>query len=840
MDKLNFLGFNGINTNKVEKLNYKLLQSVNNYFENTDMTNIQTKLKIWIDLDGKVKEEMKETDFNDIDNIIINKFKTINNLSIISSSNFKSQVWKNDNTTEYEWVLKETIPKLSYRITYINEYCEKIEDIRYIVENEKQNQLKELFKDTNITIGTDSDDLINIDTNVYRRGMSKMRCVNAYKFKQQPERINKLITGTIEDTILSYIPENSTLKTCTKTPKQETKQVKEIKVVKKTTKTPKVKSEEAGELEEVEESKETTNNNNHLKELLDGLNKKRYDNFEYWIRVYWVFINEKLNLNLFKEFSKKSKKYNECQNESLLKQFSPVSGYKLATLYHYLKEDNPELFIKLQKTRRDFWNIIEEMNHSDLAKLYYSISCNKYVRSDKSGWYEYNNFNVLQIRNSVPSSLLNDLTNKLQEYIIEQRNLLIPTQEHYNEKMKIVKKSYILLGNATYIKGVIEYLKDLYLVENLDDLLDANVGLLAFSNCVYDIKLKKFRMISPEDYITITTKYKAPVIFDKNNNISYSKSDNIRNDINKVFYSIFENDEMVEYYKIITGLSLFTTKLQSLFIHQGSGGNGKGILSTILRNCLGSYFLTAENTFLTSSFKAGTPNPTLANSKGVKYLYISEPDDGKDSKFNIDFIKSMTGGDPLTARGLYKDNVTFIPQFCANVQCNNKPELGKLDRGILRRVKIIPYLLSFVDNPKAKNERQKNYNLVDEITKEEFRNEFILMLIEKAQEYYNRDYAKEIIMPDIVKNETNNYFDDNNPLIDWIERRIKKTIGKREKTTAIHKAYNDDDIEKHLNSKDMLAYMKYNGFEIIKSSGVQYYTNCELIQNIFDDEVIDN
>ena len=194
MDKLNFLGFNGINGNKVEKLNYESLQSVNNYFENTDMTNIQTKLKIWIDLDGKVKEEMKETDFNDIDNIIINKFKTINNLSIISSSNFKSQVWKNDNTTEYEWVLKETIPKLSYRITYINEYCEKMEDIRYIVENEKQNQLKELFKDTNITIGTDSDDLINIDTNVYRRGMGKMRCVNAYKFKQQPERINKLIS----------------------------------------------------------------------------------------------------------------------------------------------------------------------------------------------------------------------------------------------------------------------------------------------------------------------------------------------------------------------------------------------------------------------------------------------------------------------------------------------------------------------------------------------------------------------------------------------------------------------------------------------------------------------
>jgi P4 family phage/plasmid primase-like protien len=823
MNTISFDGFEALN-GELTKLTSDLLLSSNNYFENTDMTK-GTKLKIWIDLDGKVKEEMKESDFNDMNDIIINKFKLQKNISLITSSNYKSQVWLNNRTTGYKWQYIETIPKLSYRITYINEYCEEMEHIRHFVENEKQNELKELFKDTNITIGTDSNDLINIDTNVYRRRMGKMRCVNAYKYEQQPERINKLITGTIEDTILSYIPESAKLRTFIEEPK--IKQVKEIREVQKTIKT---------EEEKLYESKETINDNNQLKELLNGLNPIRHDNFDYWIRIYWVFINEKLNLNLFKEFSQKSNKYDEYKNESLLKQFKIVDGYKLATLYHYLKEDNHELFIKLQKKRRDFWNIMVDMNQSDLAKLYYSISSNKYVRSDKSGWYEYNNFNVLQIRNSVPSSLLNDLTNNLQQYIIEQRNLLIPTQEQYELLMKIVKKGYIQLGNATYIKGVIEYLKDLYLVENLDDLLDSNGQLLAFSNCVYDIKLKKFRMIKPDDYITITTKYKAPIKFDKNNNITYNKSINMRNEINKVFYSIFENDEMVEYYKIITGLSLFTTKLQSLFIHQGSGGNGKGILSTILRNCLGSYFLTAENTFLTSSFKAGVPNPTLANSKGVKYLYISEPDDGKDSKFNIDFIKSMTGGDPLTARGLYKDNVTFIPQFCANVQCNNKPELGKLDKGIVRRVKIIPYLLSFVDNPKEKNERQKNYNLVDEITKEDFRNEFILMLIEKAQEYYNKDYAKDIIMPSIVNKETKNYLDENNPLIDWIERRIKKTKGIREKTTTIHKAYNDDDdIDKHLNSKDMLTYMKYNGFETIKS-GVLYYIDCELIPKAFEDE----
>ena len=108
----------------------------------------------------------------------------------------------------------------------------------------------------------------------------------------------------------------------------------------------------------------------------------------------------------------------------------------------------------------------------------------------------------------------------------------------------------------------------------------------------------------------------------------------------------------------------------------------------------------ADNTFLTSVFKSGQANPTLAKCMGIRYLlvsepsgkqsfpkatftkksedfFVNEPDDGSDDvKFNVDFIKMLTGGDIITTRDLFKSNVSYKPQFTPFVQCNNKPKLG--------------------------------------------------------------------------------------------------------------------------------------------------------------------
>lgn len=557
-----------------------------------------------------------------------------------------------------------------------------------------------------------------------------------------------------------------------------------------------------------------------LIKILNGLKKDKYEDFDKWLIVYYIFINNNLNLKLFDEFSRKSKKYNYIENMKILKNITSRKGYTINTLYFWLKNDNPELFKELQKTRKDLWIIINNETKSDYAKLYFSMFPNKYIRSDKSGWYEYNENNILVPRsNSPPSSLLNNIIDTMQKITEDLKQELSFEDEKYKEKMLKLKKAYKDLGNPSYIDGVIKVLIHLYTLENLDDLIDNNNELFAFNNCVYDIKNKIFRKINPTDYITKTTKY------DLND---YNIDENMKNKIYKLLFSIFENDEMVEYYLTSTSLSFFTSALQSIYIHEGSGGNGKGILNTVIRHCLGDYFIATENTFLTTKYEASKSNPTLANAKGGRYLSVSEPDNGKENEFNIDLIKTLTGGDPITCKDLYKSNITYIPQFSPNIQCNQKPVLKKLDDGLKRRFKIIKYKFSFVDNPTEENERKRDYTLIETIKNKEFIRNFILILIKKASEYYGKDYGKAINIPKEVMEETNEYLNENNPILDYIEDNLIITKNKDDKIlkSELYLHYSHNQVNP-LSAQKFGALMTFNKIQQKKSGkwffiGIKY------------------
>jgi hypothetical protein len=119
---------------------------------------------------------------------------------------------------------------------------------------------------------------------------------------------------------------------------------------------------------------------------------------------------------------------------------------------------------------------------------------------------------------------------------------------------------------------------------------------------------------------------------------------------------------------------------------------------------------------LTSVNKNGGPNSTLANCKGVRVLSVSEPnnDGNTECNLNVDLIKYMTGRDPITCRELYKSNITYIPLFNVFLQCNDLPNIKKLDNGITRRLRIINYPFQFVETPINTNDKLVNTKLKDE------------------------------------------------------------------------------------------------------------------------------
>ena len=55
-------------------------------------------------------------------------------------------------------------------------------------------------------------------------------------------------------------------------------------------------------------------------------------------------------------------------------------------------------------------------------------------------------------------------------------------------------------------------------------------------------------------------------------------------------------------------------------------------------------------------------------------------------------LKSLTGGDPITARFMRQDFFTYEPQFLLAVAGNHKPSFKGVDEAIRRRVKLVPFL----------------------------------------------------------------------------------------------------------------------------------------------------
>lgn len=528
----------------------------------------------------------------------------------------------------------------------------------------------------------------------------------------------------------------------------------------------------------------------------------------------------------------------ENYNNNILNEFNEIIKNKFDFDLQFTTKDlNEGYSIKqLEDTQiniNDFWNKFKDNSQLCTAKLYYELNQDKYIYCNKI-WYEYNDSNILICRNEAPPSLLNDISKTIQELLQTEKNKVNPNMENYKDINKIYTTEYKRAGNSSHIEGVIKYLRPFYNNDDIENLIDNNINLLVFKNKLYDFNDRSFRDIKKNDYVMNNTNY----ILDEDIN------DIMQNKIKKLLFSIFENEEHIKYWSLITASSLFTNKFESLYIHCGTGGNGKGLLSTIIEKSLGSYFYAVNNTFLTSIYKGGASNPDLYKCKGKKYVLVSEPNNGEEEcKFNIDFIKMITGGDTITTRDLYKSNISYKPHFTINLQCNNKPDLNKMDNGIQRRLKILNYPFNFVEQPNKSHHRLINNNLKNEIN-EQFYKQFILYLINIIENNYdeNNNY-KPIEIPNKFKNETEQYLNDNNPVKTFIDEYIDITNNDKDRIKVsdflnyfINKGF------KEMKQTALIEQLKFNDIIIKKYQGIMtvYNVKYRIINNNNNNEYLFN
>ena len=147
-----------------------------------------------------------------------------------------------------------------------------------------------------------------------------------------------------------------------------------------------------------------------------------------------IIINEKLDINIFNKYSKLSKKYNEINNNKILKNIKHNEGLTIKTLYYWLKLDNIEEFNKAITFNNTFFDS-SLINNKDVANLYYNMNPNQFLFNINMGWYVYNENNILiEYGKKAPSILLNDISNKIHDWLNSLKNAISLSDENKKEK----------------------------------------------------------------------------------------------------------------------------------------------------------------------------------------------------------------------------------------------------------------------------------------------------------------------------------------------------------------------------------------------------------------------
>jgi putative DNA primase/helicase len=136
-----------------------------------------------------------------------------------------------------------------------------------------------------------------------------------------------------------------------------------------------------------------------------------------------------------------------------------------------------------------------------------------------------------------------------------------------------------------------------------------------------------------------------------------------------------------------------------------------------LFNVFGNYARSIDpETLMQSKRQAGAASPDIVELQGIRLAIGSET--GKGRKFNGEKVKKLTGNDKLKGRNLFSGYIEFSPSHKLVLCTNFKPNADADDFAFWQRVCLIPYPLSFVENPHAANERKADLKLLEKLKSE--------------------------------------------------------------------------------------------------------------------------
>jgi len=442
--------------------------------------------------------------------------------------------------------------------------------------------------------------------------------------------------------------------------------------------------------------------------------------FNKWIRVGWALANTspKLFLTWVKFSCQENCRHtlrgaNDKFDWSCIKELydqwrafdtSNTDGLTHRSIMFWAKNDARAKYNEIRTETIDYFieQTVQTATEHDIACVLYNMFKDDFVcvSIKNNVWYEYINHRWYEIdsgttlRLLISKDMFHVYNKKLQENVLkiqtfDQGDTKGDELRKYNNKLADI---CALLKRTTSKNNIMREARELFYDSKFIEKLDQNPYLLCFNNYVIDFKNKCHRKGQPDDYISKCT------------NIDYVKLDHnkqgkIIKELEEFMCQLFPEDDLRTYmWEHLASCLIGTNSNQTFNIYKGSGRNGKSKLVELMGKGLGSYKGTVPITLITQKRNTiGSTSSEVAQLMGVRYAVMQEMSKG--DRMNEGIMKEITGGDPITARALFKDSVTFIPQFKLVVATNVDFEETSNDDGTWRRLRYVDFKSKFLENP---------------------------------------------------------------------------------------------------------------------------------------------
>ncbi len=203
--------------------------------------------------------------------------------------------------------------------------------------------------------------------------------------------------------------------------------------------------------------------------------------------------------------------------------------------------------------------------------------------------------------------------------------------------------------------------------------LDANPWILGVKNGVIELKTGVFRKYQREDYIT-----------------KFAGTDFVPGrqcpDWLAFLATVMAGDvERIAYLQRFTGYMLTgSVREEAVLLLFGVGRNGKSTFREVLSRLLGAYALTCSSGLLIERRQSESASPEVAALKGVRLASVNET--AEDGVLREERLKFIASNEPISARYLYENDITFPPTHKLIITTNHKPIVKGSDLGIWRRL----------------------------------------------------------------------------------------------------------------------------------------------------------